>query len=162
MLLGRLKSTQIAPRTPTGTAFLCRQSERGVVAIETAIIAVIFFGIIGLIIDLGLGWFRASNLNSVASDSARLAAQSLFSSRGESCATVESRIATDAVALYNRKYAVSAATFTASIVLTGDRRVQINGSIPLDCIFCNALPNGITLRTQADAMIEHGGFTCTR
>lgn len=140
-----------------------RSSERGAVAIEFALVGLLLFSFVGVIFDLGLGWFRWSNLTCTTAEAARTAAQSMFRSRGESCSAIETRVAASATTLYNQRYHFGAPTFTSVVLPTGGPRVvRVSGAVPLDCIFCNLLPSTITMRAQAESMIEHGGFSCTR
>ena len=137
--------------------------ESGVTTIEFALVAFLLFGIVGALIDMGFGWWKYSNLTSAASTAARMTAQTLFQSHGESCAAVGTRAATNAMNTFNSRFRYGRPTFTGAIQTPNvpGQAVRVSGTMPLDCIFCMLLPNTVVMRTQADALIEHGGFRCS-
>ena len=138
-------------------------NEAGVATIEFALIGFVLFGLVGFIFDLGLGWFSYSNLTNTVAVAARAASQDLFRSRGQSCTAVGTQAAATANIIYRQNYGSGNPTFGGAVVVPvgSPRVVRVSGSVPLDCIFCSMMPNGVTLRAQADALIEHEGFTCT-
>ena len=137
------------------------RSETGVATIEFAIIGFVVFGLIGVIFDLGLGWFRYSNLTNTVAMAARTTSQDLFKSRGKSCAAVSAQAVDTANTIYRQRYSFGNPAFTAEFPAVVPRVIRVSGTVPLDCLFCNLLPANFTLSAQADSMIEHGGCSCT-
>ncbi len=137
--------------------------QSGVTTVEFALVAFLLFGIVGALIDLGFGWWRYSNLTSAASLAARTTAQTLFQSHGESCSAVGDRAATNALNMFNQRYRYGRPTFTGTVQSpnVAGQAIRVTGTMPIDCIFCMLLPNTVTLRAQADALIEHRGFSCS-
>ena len=148
----------------TETFISLRRADAGATMIEFALIAVVFFGLIGAIFDLGLGWYRYSNLTNTVALAARSTSQGLFRSRGQACAAVGGQAAATATTIYRQRYGIGNPTFNGEVLLPvgSPAAIRVSGTIPLECIFCNMFPANIILRAQADAMIEHGGFTCSK
>lgn len=121
------------------------KNDSGATLVEFAIVGALFFGLIGIIFDLGIGIRTYNLLTHTTGKAARYAALSME----DNCGELKQKAADNAAALANQLG--FAAEFEATS--TGDT-IIITGSIDMNCIICLLLPKTITISSTSARVLE--------
>ena len=154
-----------------------QSSERGSTMLEFSLIGALIIGIVGVIIDLGVGFRNYALLTNVTQEAVREVAVSLSTGDAPSvcsaftssptCAAVNTCAGQVAQDYITSKYGLSGNyTFTPQTVsggaATGNRfLLSLQGQHTMDCFFCILVPGGLILSTTSVATVQNSSFTCS-
>ena len=145
----------------------------GATALQFAIVAVLFFGIIGGLFDVGVTLWRYSMLTHLTSRVSRNIESSLNAtmtlpapgcdSAPVSCDQLEKCALQMVKDTYQSMMGSKPQGLTTQLHVNNGSPVtaQLTNTIPANCFFCIFFPNQLNLRARAVAQVDVRGFECT-
>ncbi len=152
-------------------------SERGSTMLEFSLIIGLVMGLVGVVVDVGLGFRNYSLLTSVTQEAVRDVALTLSTAQTPAvcqgfsptptCAQVNTCASAVAQDYITNKYGISGSfAFAPQTVnggaATGNRYLlSLQGQHTMNCFFCILFPGGLVLSTTSVATIQNNAFTCS-
>jgi hypothetical protein len=156
-------------------SFYLLKSDTGATALEFAISVIVFFGLLAVIVDFGLGFHKYSLVNHATKALSRqfaiavLTDRTIYDSvRDNQCSDIEGKANDKAndywkntLQLNNYIPLESELTFETTIDPNETPpQVMTEGQFKLNCFLCVMIPKGLILTTHNTAEIENDDFNC--
>jgi hypothetical protein len=136
---------------------------RGGVMIEFTLVVLLLFSLIGLLLDVGVFFYRYSLLVHALTTTARRVA--VDAGGANSCNALRTSASSRAEAYLSNSFGIntSSITFVSGVVATpgGACVFRIEGRWPFNCLVCNIFPRGTVIRSEANALIEDECYACS-